>query len=169
VCAYTGVKRFFVEAASGERAALRAALGSFRDSPAVSFVDSLTEVLEHLPTDAPCISLRGNLVVGALQLLDGIVNQAARAGEVVALEGTGSASGTLVVGPLHRLVARGDTEVVRIASSGWLPFALDGRPGDRREAERRLASELRHESAEKDAPLARWLDPRLAWRIRYRL
>jgi len=52
---------------------------------------------------------------------------------------------------------------------GSLPFALDGRPGDRREAERRLASELRHESAEKDAPLARWLDRRLSWRISYRL
>ena len=36
VCACAGVKRFFVEAASGERAALRAALGSFRDSPDVS-------------------------------------------------------------------------------------------------------------------------------------
>src|SRR5262249_54795842 len=169
VCARAGVKRFFVEAASGERTALRTALGSFRDSPDVIFVGSLTEVLEHLPADAPCISLGGNLVVGTLQLRGVIANQAARAGEVVALEGIGSAPGTLAVGPLHRLVTRGDTEVVRITSIGWLPFALDSRPGSRREAERRLASELRHESAEKDAPLARWLDRRLSWRISYRL
>jgi len=169
VCTRAGVKRFFVEAASGERAALRAALGSFRDSPDVSFVGSLTEVLEHLPADAPCISLGGNLVVGTLQVRGVIANQAARAGEVVTLEGTGGAPGALAVGPLHRLVTGGDTEVVRIAPLGWLPFALDGRPGDRREAERRLASALRHESAEKDAPLARWLDRRLSWRISYRL
>jgi phosphatidylglycerophosphate synthase len=169
VCACAGVKRFFVEAASGERAVLRAALGAFRDSPDVSFVGSLTEVLEHLPAAAPCISLRGNLVVGPLQVRGVITNQAARPGEIVTWTGTGGAPGTLAVGPLHRLVTHGDTEVVRIASMGWMPFVLDGRPGDRREAERRLASALRHESAEKDALLARWLDRRLSWRISYRL
>jgi phosphatidylglycerophosphate synthase len=169
VCKRAGVKRFFVEAASGERAALRVALGAFHDSPDVSFVGSLSEVLEHLPSDAPCISLPGNLVVGTLQLRGVIANQAARAGEVVAMEGTGGVPGTLAIGPLHRLVTRGDTEMVRIASIGCLPFVLDGRPGELREAERRLASGLRHESAEKDAPLARWLDRRLSWRISYRL
>src|SRR5262245_38057328 len=56
VCAYAGVKRFFVEAAGGEHAALRAALGSFRNSPDISFVGSLTEVLEQLPADVPCLS-----------------------------------------------------------------------------------------------------------------
>jgi phosphatidylglycerophosphate synthase len=169
VCACVGVQRFFVEAASDERAALRAALGAFRDSPDVSFVGSLTEVLAYLPADAPCLSLRGNLVVGTLQVRGLIANQAARAGEVVTLEGTRGASGTLAVGPLHRLVTRGDTEVVRLAARGRLPFALDGRPEAGREAERRLARELRHESAEKDAPLARWLDRHLSWRISYRL
>src|SRR5215510_8297786 len=168
VCACAGVQRFFVEAAGGEHAALRAALGAFRHSPDVSFVGSLTDVLEHLPADAPCLSLSGNLVVGMWHVRGVIAHQAARSGQVVALEGTGGA-GALAVGRLHRLVTRGDTEVVRIASMGWLPFALDGHPGARREAERRLARELRHESAEKDAPLARWLDRRLSWRISYRL
>ena len=38
-----------------------------------------------------------------------------------------------------------------------------------REAELRLARDLRLESAWKDSPLARWVDRRLSWRISYRL
>lgn len=38
-----------------------------------------------------------------------------------------------------------------------------------REAELRLARELRVESAWKDSPLARWVDRRLSWHISYRL
>jgi phosphatidylglycerophosphate synthase len=169
VCACAGVQRFFVEAARGERAALRTALGTFCDSPDVRFVSALTEVLAYLPADAPCLSLPGNLVVGTLHVRGLIASQAAHAGAVVTLGGTSGTSGTLAAGPLHRLVPRGDTAMVRLASRGWLPFALDGHPRARREAERRLARELRHESAEKDAPLARWLDRRLSWRISYRL
>jgi phosphatidylglycerophosphate synthase len=50
-----------------------------------------------------------------------------------------------------------------------LPFALNGRPEDRREAEIRLARSVRMESVETDAVMARVLDRRLSWRISLRL
>ena len=151
-------------------AELRASLGSLRDSPDVSFVGSGAQVLEQLPAGAVCVALRGNLVLAASQLRGVIARQAARPGEVVVLESTdGARGGTVAVGPLDRLVNGGDTVAVRIAPTGQLPFALDGRAEDVREAELRLARELRHETAGKDAPMARWLDRRLSWRISYRL
>ncbi len=58
---------------------------------------------------------------------------------------------------------------MQLKPSGQLPFALDGRPTDIQEAERRLASELRRESADTDALMARWVDRRLSWRISLRL
>jgi phosphatidylglycerophosphate synthase len=51
----------------------------------------------------------------------------------------------------------------------YLPFALDGRPDDCREAEHRLARTLRDESAGTDAMLARLVDRRISWRISCRL
>jgi phosphatidylglycerophosphate synthase len=166
-CRRAGVRRFFVEAADGG-AAVRVPLGSFHDSPDVTCVDSLARVLEHLPADARCLVLRGDLVVAASQLRRVLASQALRPGEVVTLESSnGAHSGTVVAGPLERLL-NGDSGT-RIAPTGQLPFVLNERSEDVREAELRLARELRHESAEKDAPLARWLDRRLSWRISYRL
>jgi phosphatidylglycerophosphate synthase len=56
-----------------------------------------------------------------------------------------------------------------IPSVGYLPFALNGRPEDREEAELRLAKSVRIESLETDAVLARLVDRRLSWRLSYRL
>ncbi len=55
------------------------------------------------------------------------------------------------------------------SAAGYLPFALNGRPEDRQEAELRLAKSVRVESLETDAALARLLDRRLSWRLSYRL
>ena len=170
VCQRAGVNRLFIAAADAERAELRASLGSFRDSPDVSFVGSGAQLLEQLPAGAVCVALQGNLVLAASQLRGVIASQAARASEVVVLESTDAAhSGSVVAGPLDQLVNSDHTGAARIAPSGQLPFALNGRPEDVREAELRLARELRHETAGKDAPMARWLDRRLSWRISYRL
>ncbi len=166
-CRRAGVRRFFIEAVDGE-ATLRAALGSFGDSPDVSFVASLAQVLEQLPADAPCLALRGNLVLSAWQLRSLLARQAVRPGEVVVCESTtGAHSGTVAAGPPQRLLS--GAAVARIAHTGQLPYVLNERPEEVREAELRLARELRHETAEKDAPMARWLDRRLSWRISYRL
>ncbi|MGH7879835.1 MAG: CDP-alcohol phosphatidyltransferase family protein, partial [Candidatus Binataceae bacterium] len=50
-------------------------------------------------------------------------------------------------------------------AAGVLPFALNGRPEDRTEAEVRLARSVRNESLATDAPLARWVDRRASWRV----
>ncbi|PWU22731.1 MAG: hypothetical protein C5B48_09770, partial [Candidatus Rokuibacteriota bacterium] len=99
-----------------------------------------------------------------------VVEQAGRPGDVVALASTDAArAGTVAVGPLRRLIEAHHTGVVGATPAGWLPFALTGGDEDAREAELRLARELRRESAERDAPMARWLDRRLSWRISRRL
>ncbi|HVO27038.1 MAG TPA: CDP-alcohol phosphatidyltransferase family protein [Candidatus Margulisiibacteriota bacterium] len=166
-CRRAGVQRFFIEAADGG-AGVRAALGAFADNPDVRCVGSLAEVLDQLPHGTRCLALRGSLVVAAAQLRSVLASQALRPGEVVEVESTnGAHSGAVAVGPLERLLNR--DAAARIAPTGQLPFVLNERPEDAREAELRLARELRRESAEKDAPMARWLDRRLSWRISYRL
>ncbi len=168
VCARAGATRFFIKVPERERADLRASMGSFRDSPDVSLVGSLIQALEQVPVEAPCVALRGNLVLSAPQLSRVIASQAARPGEVVVLQSTDDGhGGAVAAGPLNRLVGESYAGATRLASTGQLPFALAAE--DVREAELRLARELRRETAEKDAPMARWLDRRLSWRISYRL
>jgi phosphatidylglycerophosphate synthase len=170
ICQRAGVKRFFIEAGDTADGDLRASLGSFRDHPEVSFVGSFAQVLEQLPPDAPCIALKGNLVLAASQLRGLLADQAVRPGEIVSVESTDPAhGGSLTAGPLRQLVDGAGVQASLLAASGQLPFALDGRPTDIHEAEIRLARELRRESADKDALMARWVDRRLSWRISLRL
>lgn len=170
MCQRAGVKRFFIGAPEAERPSLRDSLGSFRDSPAVRFVGSFAQVLEELPADAPCVAMRGNLVMPASQLRAVFDHQAARPGRVVALASADVGQrGSVAAGPLAQLISVGTAPASQIPTSNQLPFALDGRPEDLHEAELRLARALRHETAAKDAPMARWLDRRLSWRISYRL
>jgi phosphatidylglycerophosphate synthase len=170
ICQRAGVKRFFIKAGDAERSGLRASMGSFRDHPEVNFVGSLVQVLEQLPADAPCIALKGNLVLAASQLREMLARQAARPDQVVKIESTDVArGGSAAAGPLGRLVEGPGGSPSQLKPSGQLPFALDGRPEDIQEAELRLARELRRESADTDALMARWVDRRLSWRISYRL
>ena len=170
VCGRAGVTRFLIDAADGEQADLSAALGSFRDCPDVTLVTSRAQALEALPPEMPCLALRGNLVLSPSHLRELIEGHAARPHEVVVLESADEArGGTVAVGPLGRLLDRRYVGAVRIAPAGPLPFALAGRSEDAREAELRLARDLRRESAAKDAPMARWVDRRLSTRISYRL
>jgi phosphatidylglycerophosphate synthase len=170
ICQRAGVKRFFIKPGDPDDRGLRASLGSFHGHPEVNFVGSFAQVLEQLPADAPCIALRGNLVLAASQLRGLLASQAARPGEVVSCESTDAAhGGTLTAGPLGRLVDGSGAMASQLRPSGQLPFALDGRPADVQEAELRLARELRRESADKDALMARWVDRRLSWRISLRL
>ncbi|MGH7914985.1 MAG: hypothetical protein ACREPW_10095, partial [Candidatus Binataceae bacterium] len=145
------MKRFFIESRDSNDLGLRASLGSFRDHPEVNLVRSFAQVLEQLPADAPCIAFRGNLVLAASQLRGLIASQAAHPDEVISIESTDVArAGSLAAGPLGLLIDGSDAVASQIKSGG-LPFALDGRPADVREAELRLARELRRESADKDA------------------
>ena len=169
-CARAGVRRFFVEATEAERAELLASLGSFRDNPDVTLVASRAQALEALPAGASCVALRGSLVLAASRVRELIEVQAARPGDVVVLDSaSGARDGAVAVGPLSRLVDGNYPGAVHIAPTGRLPFAITGRPGDVREAELSLARDLRRESAAKDAPMARWLDRHVSWRISYLL
>ena len=170
ICQRVGVKRFFIIATVLHDAQLREALGSFRDHSGVNLVGSYAQVLAQMPADAPCIALRGNLVLAASQLRDLVEGQAARPSEVVRRETTDAArGGSLMIGPLSRLSSESDIAAAHQTPNCLLPFALDGRPSDIEEAEVRLARELRHESADTDALMARWVDRRLSWRISLRL
>jgi phosphatidylglycerophosphate synthase len=170
ICQRAGVKRFFIGAPDPVRAALRDSMGSFRDNPDVSFVSSFAQVLEQLPADAPCVAFKGDLVLPTSQLRAVLERQAARPDEVVALGSTDAAhSGSIMAGPLARLIEHASASVFLLEASNRLPFALDGRPEDLREAELRLARALRHDTADTDAPMARWFDRRLSWRVSYRL
>lgn len=164
------MKRFFIGAPDAERAAIRDCMGSFRDDPDVSFVTSYAQVLEELPADAPCIAFKGNLVLPASQLRTMLDRHAAaRPDEVVWLGSTDYAhSGYIMAGPLARLIDNA-TGVSQLQAINSLPFALNGRPEDLREAELRMARALRHDTADTDAPMARWFDRRLSWRVSYRL
>jgi phosphatidylglycerophosphate synthase len=169
-CERAGIERFFIEAAQGESGELRAALGCFRERPEVRITPSVSQALERMPAGELCAALRGSLVLSGCQLRSVISRQRAHPGKVVMLECSDVGNGgSVVVGPLGALIGGDHTGAVRIGRTGGLPFALDGQAGDVSEAELRLARELRHESAEKDAPMARWLDRRLSWRITYQL
>ena len=169
ICQRAGVKRFFIETDDPQSRELRASLGSFRDRPEVVFVGSFAQVLSELPPDAPCVSLRGNLVLETSQLRNLLETQAARPGEIVSIETTDAKrGGAIMAGPLTRVIQAGQP-VSRLRPTEYLPFALDGVPSDLEDAEIRLARDLRRQSATTDSFMARWLDRRLSWRISLRL
>ena len=145
-------------------------MGTFGDSPNVRIVDSLTQALDDVPTGALGVALRGRLVLSPAVLADLIARQTARPDSVVKMRSADDGHvGLVAVGPVERLLdGRGDAATL-VADAGQMPFALTGGLEDAREAEWRLARALRSESAEKDAPMARWIDRRLSWRISYRL
>jgi hypothetical protein len=76
--------------------------------------------------------------------------------------------GEIATGAIGEILKSGGISTsVTGSPASLLPFALNGRPEDREEAELRLAQSIREESAHKDAPMARWVDRRISWRISY--
>jgi phosphatidylglycerophosphate synthase len=170
VCNRAGLKRFFILADHLERIRLRSSLGSFQMSADVTFVETAAEVLDYLPSDTPCVAMRGNLVLSSFTLRKIIARLAALPDEIVAVRSMDLArSGLLTAGALDRVIAGDGVGTTGLVPSGQLPFALNGGNEDVRDAEARLVRELRFESAWKDSPLARWIDRRLSWRISRRL
>jgi len=165
VCERAAVRRFFLQAPESERDELAASMGALRSCLDVIVVSSIAELVDRIPPDAFCIAIRGNPVITSPQLLSALASQAAHPGEVVELIAAGAAA-SVAVGPLE-LLLRTAGGSLRRAPAGQLTHALDGRAGDLRRAEVDLARNLRIESYAKDAPLARWLDRRLSWRISY--
>jgi phosphatidylglycerophosphate synthase len=170
ICQSAGIRRLFIEAAEDKLSEVSTLLRRLPPSVDLTLVRSLSDVIEEIPAETVCVTVPANLVFTSAQLGNLIARQGNKPGEVVALEATNGQPGTRVeVGPLARLVSDSGLTTLRFAPNGRLPFALNGSPEDLREAELRLARELRYETADKDALIARWIDRRLSWRVSYRL
>jgi phosphatidylglycerophosphate synthase len=175
-CRRAGIEQMLIRVKATDRGHCQAALGSFSSDPAVTLIDADAVPAEELVNQAePCIALHGNLVLAQSQIRRAIADYRAFSGNgsrVVSadLERGGSIEvGTL--GNLFHTVASNGHGVPtggRIPS-GYLPYALNGRPEDRAEAELRLAKSVRAESVSTDAIMARMVDRRLSWRLSYRL
>jgi phosphatidylglycerophosphate synthase len=172
-CERAGIRRFFIQASCEERARLSHELGQFADSRAITVVGTFDELFKRplgLDPSEPCVRLDGNLVLSTWYLAQ-ILEQCGQRPET--LTGTLSADsergGSVLTGPLADLVRFDGVRASAKDTAHHLPFALNGRPEDRREAEIRLGRALKAESASRDAPLARYLDRHLSWRISIRL
>ena len=170
ICERAGVKRFFIEGPPGR--ALEEALGDFRGNPKVGLVDSLEELFAlpfGIERDRPCLAMAGNLVLARSQLDRMIATHAAEPDRVITLASGGDGNGVLATGPIGDVLAELGKQTPIAPGGAILPYALDGRPEDGREAELRLARSVRFETVDKDGILARLLDRRVSWRISYRL
>ncbi len=151
-------------------------MGRFKDRDTVSMVESFGEILNHrnaqglgIDPSSPCVSFSGNLVFAKSQLARVLRAHASNPQSVYRTASTDrEQGGEIATGPIGEILKRGGTST-RLAApaASLLPFALNGRPEDREEAELRLAKSIREESAHKDAPMARWVDRRISWRISY--
>ena len=175
-CERAGIKRFVVAASRERYPDVARAMGRFKNSDTVSMVESFGEILnlrnaQELGIDpsAPCVSFSGNLVFAKSHLariLDAHVADPKSVHRAVSTDH--DCGGEIATGPIGAILKRGGiANSVAGPSASLLPFALNGRPEDREEAELRLAKSIREESAHKDAPMARWVDRKISWRISY--
>ena len=175
-CERAGIKRFVVAAPREDYPEVARAMGRFKNLDTVSMVESFGEILN--PNDArelgidpssPCVSFSGNLVFAKSQLRRILDAHAANPESVHRAVSTDrDRGGEIATGPIGEILKRGGiSNNIAGPASSLLPFALNGRPEDREEAELRLAKSVREESAHKDAPMARWVDRKISWRISY--
>lgn len=173
LCERAGIRRFVLEAPSELRDATRSALGRFRDNPAVGLVETLDQAHPGLDPAAIGVRFDGNLVLAPSILRKALDQYASSPGATVNVVSTDSEQGGAIsVGPLGSLINDGirlNQSAGKLPFAGALPFALNGRPEDREEAEVRLARVVRDESLATDALMARVLDRRISWRISLRL
>jgi phosphatidylglycerophosphate synthase len=169
LCARAGIIRFFIACDGAPRDEILDALGSFRDNAEVVLLNSseAADRIRHgLADSAPCVALDGNLIFTGDQLNRLIAQYAAGAARVVRLASTGGDfDACLAVGTVADLLRPPAIPGAAPSLAGLLPFALDGRPDDPSEAERRIGITLRHETAWKDGFFAHHLDRRISWRI----
>jgi phosphatidylglycerophosphate synthase len=175
-CERAGIKRFVVAASRERYPDIARAMGRFKNSDTVSMVESFGEILNlrnaqelGIDSSAPCVSFSGNLVFAKSHLariLDAHVADPKSVHRAVSTDH--DCGGEIATGPIGAILKRGGiANSVAGPSASLLPFALNGRPEDREEAELRLAKSIREESAHKDAPMARWVDRKISWRISY--
>jgi phosphatidylglycerophosphate synthase len=174
-CRRAGIRRILVRVAASDREYCQAALGRYRADPAVTLVDADNGAGGGFNIAEPCIAIRGNLVLAQSQLRRAISEYGSFKGDrsrVVSADP--ERGGSIEVGTLEELLNAGSRNghgplTGGRVPSGYLPYALNGRPEDRTEAELRLAMSVRRESTSTDAFMARMVDRRLSWRLSYRL
>jgi phosphatidylglycerophosphate synthase len=175
-CERAGIKRFVVAAPRERHLDVSRAMGRFRNFDTVSMVESFSEILDNrnaqeigIDPSSPCVSFSGNLVFAKSQLARILDAHAADPASIHRAVSTDhDRGGEIATGAIGEILKRGGISTTVPASpANLLPFALNGRPEDREEAELRLAKSVREESAHKDAPMARWVDRRISWRISY--
>jgi len=174
-CQAVGIRRFVLEVPTTQRKDVIRALGDFGDDGTVTIIESFSDLLSGPVSpdpDSPGLLISGNLVFSKFQL--NMILNAYRAGATpIRIESADpERSGPIAAGTFAELLLGGINPSTGQASrriAGALPFAVDGRPDDSARAEYELARSIREETKEKDAPLARWIDRRLSWRLSYRL
>jgi phosphatidylglycerophosphate synthase len=175
-CERAGIKRFVVAAPRENYSAVASAMGRFKNLDTVAMVESFGEILNPqnarelgIDPSLPCVSFSGNLVFAKSQLkrvLDAHDSNPQSVHRAVSTDH--DCGGEIATGPIGEILKRGGmSNTVAGPAASLLPFALNGRPEDREEAELRLAKSIREESAHKDAPMARWVDRKISWRISY--
>ena len=171
ICERAGVKRFFIEATAEQRPQLALSLVRFRQHAALQIVDSFDCVVGHgVSPGTTCIAFTGNLVFSASQLEKMIAQHQDHPDQLTAVASVDlDRSGTIAIGPLAAVLSGLNNARVAPTTADYLPFALNGRPEDRDEAELRLARSLRHETRDTDSLMARIFDRHLSWRLSLRL
>jgi len=148
-------------------------MGRFASDRRVSIVGSFDELLRGpfgLDPSEPCVRLSGNLVFATSHLNRIIERDGGRSGPVMnTVSADYERGGSIATGPLAELIRADHNRASVMNTATYLPFALNGRVEDRVEAEERLARSLKDETAHTDAPLARYIDRNLSWRISRRL
>jgi phosphatidylglycerophosphate synthase len=166
-CERAGVKRFVIAAPPTQHSELAQAMGRFKDRDSVAVVESFATA--SIDPSAACVAFSGNLVFAKSHLTRILDAHALNPERVHRAQSTDrDRGGEIATGPIGQILDGGGMSTTLVANaSSLLPFALNGCPEDREEAELRLAQSVREESAHKDAPMARWVDRRISWRISY--
>jgi phosphatidylglycerophosphate synthase len=168
LCERAGIRRFVIETPGGAREETLEAMGRFRDFASVRIIDSFSGASFDLDPSTTCVLFTGNLVMAPSNLREALARYASLSHQTLTINSADpEQGGAIIVGPLNTLIAAGASGPIwrDERSKPVLPFALNGRPEDREEAEARLARAVRKESSATDAPMARWLDRRLSWRV----
>ena len=187
LCRRAGIPRFVVEADPDERERAIVALGAFSHDSAIHIVPSLQHLAqtESLNQTAACIRFCGNVVLAQSQLACAMQEYLSKPGiPLKILSADPERGGSIVIGPMAAIISGSvsafpSTSLLAVSEPrsnspllhdrATLPFALNGRPEDRKEAEVRLAQAVRYESTSTDALMARMVDRRLSWRLSLRL
>lgn len=174
VCERVGVKRFIIETPRSRRDQVLESLGEFGAGHDVMLVESFGALLANpngIEPGARCLAINGNIVLSKSQLNKIVSLHGANPDCVLRFPSTDSDhGGEIAAGPFAQLVSAPEQPTAHVDPGfSLLPFALNGRPEDRDEAELRLARSLKEETEQKDAWLAKLLDRNLSWRISYRL